>query len=852
LRAFAYRKIPEAGSLFIILAIAVLTGGPAAAADPVDPLKLTRAAIEDGLYELAERRASEFLASAPQSSPGYAEALDLFFQALNRQGKFEAILSASRQQRIPDDKPAIAALLCYWRAAALSGLGKKAEALAELTGFEARHPSSDYRPSSRLLRASILLDCGKTDDALEEMAAFDRDYPSSPWAADNRLKRAEVLESLGRHEEAIAVLEGVQSPPFQPEAAARAACLSARNLFRLGRSEAAVATASQVASNAAVQGDLRAEAYYLLGEIREAQTNLDACLAAFSNGMECASSPGMKRRGAYLTALRLLDGPASESSLQWARNFVAQAPNTEEAQQIELRLASCLLRNGMAAEAEKEYLRYQESYTNAAGLAMAFEGRGWALLSLNRAAEAASDFLKSASLAANPGDKARCLYKAADSSYTNAQYATAASLYDRVVAEHPGSPLAPNAALQAADCTFRTGDADAALLRYEKIIATFAGTDAATEAMLRIGEIQRSQGRHKEALATFERVLQTASNSVAVPRALHNKGMTLHHLFRFSEAKETFEKMVADYPGHPLAEQAFYMRGICDFALGRDDQALSEFAAFLDTFPDSPRAPEILFWMGKYHYNAGNFPEAERILLKLVERNPSGDLADSALLLAGLAASKSKEFVRALSCFNKLVKEYPQSPRIPEARFAQAEAMTELADLTGAILVLDEIILKHPESDLVPAAWGRKGDCQFTLGEKNHKRYEEAIESYRVVRGIAGARSDLALQAEYKIGRCLEKLGRTDQALQQYYEKVMIPYLDELEKGRWHNESSKTWFTRAAFSAADILESRRDWEGAVRMLRRVTEADVPAARDAEDRIRRIKSENWWNFLNSGG
>ena len=197
-----------------------------------------------------------------------------------------------------------------------------------------------------------------------------------------------------------------------------------------------------------------------------------------------------------------------------------------------------------------------------------------------------------------------------------------------------------------------------------------------------------------------------------------------------------------------------------------------------------------------------------------------------------------------------MAKEYPHSEKMAEARFAQADALCELADFSAAILICDEIINKYPESEWVIPAWGRKGDCQFGMGTENPKRYGESIESYRVVADSStnnpNATLDLVLKAEYQIGACLEKLGKTDAAFDAYY-KVVIRYLDEREKGAWPSEAAKAWFTRAAEKAANIMKAKQNWRSTVAILERVVKAGVPAAADAGDQIRKIKADHWWLF-----
>ena len=223
-------------------------------------------------------------------------------------------------------------------------------------------------------------------------------------------------------------------------------------------------------------------------------------------------------------------------------------------------------------------------------------------------------------------------------------------------------------------------------------------------------------------------------------------------------------------------------------------------------------------------------------------------MADDALFWGGMAAAKREDYLRSIELFNRVAKEYPDSRRMAEARFAQADSLCELGRFAAAILVFEEIISKYPESDLIPSAWGRKGDCQFTLGSPDEpERWEESIDSYRVVANSSSAGLDLVLQAEYKIGRCLEKLARAKDALEHYYIRVIVRFLEEREKGAWLNDATKVWFTRAVFNSADVLESRKDWKRLISILERVVEAGVPAAEEARQRIEKIKSEHWWLF-----
>ena len=338
--------------------------------------------------------------------------------------------------------------------------------------------------------------------------------------------------------------------------------------------------------------------------------------------------------------------------------------------------------------------------------------------------------------------------------------------------------------------------------------------------------------------------MKTYTNGAYYDNALFSRGLISYQMLRFPEALGDFERMVEDFGTSRFAEQAYYMRGWCYYMMGRDREALGVCTNFLDQFPDSLWAPEVLFWIGEYEYNHGSYEKAEDRFVRLANEYGTDRLADAALFWAGRAASKLKEYRRAIEHFGRLAKEYPGSPKLPEARDYQGDAVAELGEFPAAILIFEEIITQYRTHAVVNLAWLRKGDCQFTLGAKDPKRFTEAMDSYREVRSSSTATLEQKIQAEYKIGRCLEKAGKPVEAFDQYYTRVVCQYFNDQAAGLERGGQSEVWFTRAAFNAADLMEAQKNWRQSVRILQRVIQANVPAAKDARERIDRIRAEHW--------
>ena len=133
------------------------------------------------------------------------------------------------------------------------------------------------------------------------------------------------------------------------------------------------------------------------------------------------------------------------------------------------------------------------------------------------------------------------------------------------------------------------------------------------------------------------------------------------------------------------------------------------------------------------------------------------------------------------------------------------------------------------------------------LGVEDDARYEAAETAYRAAASQPNAAVDLVLQAEYKIGRCLQKQNRPDDAVDQFYRGVVVRYLEERTRNSTLGEPARIWFGRAARDAADLLEERGEWRKVVSLLERAVSAGAPDEAGLQTRIATIRSQHWWLF-----
>jgi len=520
---------------------------------------------------------------------------------------------------------------------------------------------------------------------------------------------------------------------------------------------------------------------------------------------------------------------------------VAAQSTNALAHEVQLELAQTLLDNGLPDKALLDFQNYLETFTDPAGAARAQHGKGLALFNLGRYNEAAAAFEKAGEGAPSPLEKARNRLYVGNAHVAAGQYKLAIESYARIQTQWPETPLADQAEFQIAECWARLGEP----ARAETLFWDLADKDPdgalTPAALLRIADLELLQGRAATARSLYTDIGR-AYPAPTRARALHGLGLIEYRADRFGAALNYFEQAHNACPTGDVADRALYLGAWCSFRLGQDEQAVTAFRTFVQRYPDSAWAPDALFWVSEYEYNHGRYGPAETGFLTAARRYPQGTIADAALFWAGRAALMQNEFHRANNHFALLIKEYPASIKRPEARFYQAVALCELGQFAAAILIFDDLIKQFPDHELNEIAWFRKGDCQFTLGTEDPTRYDEALSSYQTVLDRPAVTPKARMQAEYKIGRCLEKAGRVPDAFERYMNVVYLYY-----KTTDHRPDDTVWFTRAAFQAAALKEAEKSWRKAAAIYQRIADADVPSSAEAQERIQRLRAEHWLYF-----
>ncbi len=801
-----------------------------------------RAAYEDGLYRLARRRLEDLVEGGPDRRRRTEGALWLarVLLAENQPAAAVEVLAAHGDHI---RSVAMAADYAWVRAQACYALGRLEAAEAELAPVRDLHDEQAVAPQALHLLSRVHAAQGEWDAAREVCALIESRHPERPEGPLAWLDLADALAAAGRPEEARAALEHVETTYAKQNWGERAALKTVELQLAQGERPQAMKLLRTLAANTNLLAETRAQGYQIAAQALAAESNYPAALELIDRGI--AASPDRLRllENQMVKARLLLQAGRLEEGAVLMRSVATQMPDETRAAGLQQGLADELARLGKWAEAIAEYQIWLEAYEGASGTAGVRAGLAWALWAAERFEEAAVQFDQAAAAESDPERVLVLRQKQADAEFASRQYRKAKATYAAVQAAAPeGGDLAGRAQLQQAEAELALGETEAGEIRLLDLSRAKKETEFTRAATMRLGALYEERGALETAMEQYGRLIEGCLDPETCATALLSRGLIRYRMGSFQAALEDFVRIREELPGTRPAAQAMFMRGWCLYLLGRDPEALQVCNQFLADYPGSEFAPDVRFWLGEHAFNHGEYEKAEQRFRSVADDHPGSPRASDALYWAGRAATARQAYLAANEHYNDLMARYPDNPRMAETLLAQGDVLSELGQFPAAILAFHEVIVRFPQSPGAMVAWGRKGDCQYTLGQENPARYEEALLSYRTLQEMAGAPVDLRLQAGYKIGGCLEKMGRAAAALDRYME-VVYTFLQEVDPPA----EATVWFTRAAFGAAALQERAGRWKEAVGIYRRVVDAAVPAAAEARDRMERIRQEHWVLF-----
>ncbi|MBL9079597.1 MAG: tetratricopeptide repeat protein [Planctomycetes bacterium] len=512
--------------------------------------------------------------------------------------------------------------------------------------------------------------------------------------ADRRPEAFQIglgLQQRGLHDEAARYFE--QFLAQQPEHA-----LAAEAHYRLGTSRAergaaepAIEALQNALQKAGADFALRPECRYRLGNLLEARGEHRLAVAQFT-----ALAKEVAPDHYLLAAARFAEGEAMRELGDDAR------------------AAEAFLAAAVAATGERASFRFPALYQ-----------LGFAQLRQNQLGEAAATFAVAADAATDDAGRGECRHLAGDlllrrgdvaaarAAFTAAvqlggEFADDAQLglgfaalqagdgagarreFERVVAEHPQSPLVPKAMLEIARSLYTQGSHGEAATRLQPLLLDGAPDDVRQQARELLGLCELAGGKGEAAVAALQQALSAAA-APDRPRLSFALGEAFANLSRWDDALAAYDAVPAEAPSE-LRGEALYGACFALHSLGRHADSTARARALLALEPPHRLRPQAVFAIAENLFADRDYAGAERQYEMLADDTAHRERAAWKLAwcryLQGDAKAAAARFAALAEQADAAVAE--------EALSMQALALCESGEGDGALALADRYRVRYP------------------------------------------------------------------------------------------------------------------------------------------------------------
>jgi tetratricopeptide (TPR) repeat protein len=555
------------------------------------------------------------------------------------------------------------------------------------------------------------------------------------------------------------------------------------------------------------------------------------------------------------TCIRLNNVNQAKDTLEEIRRSF---PDSQELVQVTTRLAQLQQQMGNHLSAAELYaelvahpkvgpdLRYQ-AWTN----------RARSLVRAGQWQKAVEAFLAGEKAGATALEQSQAVFEAAETADQAQDKKKAAELYGRVASQYAVTALAPEARLRQGAALMAIGEYQAAVTAYESFVTAFPANPQIETAMLWQGVAMRQAAR------SAADSLRAVEFLVSLARASDREDLAVSAFLEAFQAADAAgeldlaaEQLSAVINGFPSSEQlsqALYQRVVIRFRQGRLADARQDAESFLNSFPLLPQAADICILMGDSLAAESKWEEAKKYYLWLVTTQASSPLVPVALYEAAFAARQLQQHDGALALLEQLQGALKLSaangqegakadravpPDYPaKAEMLRGDILSQQGKYAEARLSFASARTLAGDIELGYAALGRQGEMLMALAEANPALLTEAEQCFGIILAAENASAPLREMATYRLAKCLERRGRTQEALDQYLKMYFAYTSAEAETP----PRSWVYFSRCVYDAARILETTGETESlrqAARLYEGLAKAGLPvsaeAARRAED------------------
>ncbi|MCI0336952.1 MAG: transglycosylase SLT domain-containing protein, partial [Acidobacteria bacterium] len=310
------------------------------------------------------------------------------------------------------------------------------------------------------------------------------------------------------------------------------------------------------------------------------------------------------------------------------------------------------------------------------------------------------------------------------------------------------------------------------------------------DALAMIGEAQLALGQTESARSSFEAILLNGSMDDASLRAVTGLDRISEQMsLALTEAERLRRARVYQYNRH-------------------FPEARKHWLILASDFPQSQRRTEVLFQLGRNFFLEGKFAESIKWYNQVHDEFPQTDEGEQGYYYVGHCYQYLNDADRAIARYEEFLKAYPESEYFGYAHLNAIDTMRSAGRPEEALkwAARAQALVKEPF--IVVTA--RFNQAKIRLSQQN---YAAALADFTDLklkklngRGLTGTTN--APEVTYMRGYCLEKLGRFEEAINEYLS------LGELRNGAagyyGRRASERLQALTANLRTKNLIDARRD------------------------------------------
>ena len=557
--------------------------------------------------------------------------------------------------------------------------------------------------------------------------------------------------------------------------------------YALGDYDHAAEHFTAVGSETSVPAAVRAESMFKTGMVYSESGLFDKARAALADTAATFPSSPVAEQARYEQAWAAYHGGKFEEANRLADTFIAKhRDGTWNVGAVYLK-GKCYQSLSKHAEAERVYKGILAAHPSSPFAIRADCQLCWTAYWQSRYDEAATR-AESVAERADAELRGEVLFVHGLARFAQDRFADALERFKTVVAGHPHSKFAPEAAFHYAQCLAELGRHDEAAQAFSRYGSGLPKNSLAAEAQFNAAQQQFLAGEYTAAAARFAKLATDATDTSARRNARFMEGRANQYAGQTETALKAYTAYLESYPAGLDAAEVLYQSGVIWQQQKEDGAAVGAYDKLVAEHPKSRFVSKALRNLGYIHYDNGDMDKAAMAFRGLLDGGSQVALRPDTLVWLANYLYDHKDYTAGRTAYEQYAKAGSAVTKKEFARVRTAECAFKTGDMAAAAAGYRAVIDAAPEGAYSVVAQLGLGSVLLATDQT-----DEAVD--QLARVVEVGDPSAVAEARALLGDAYTKLDNLDEALRSYMMVAMVYDHPELS-------------SRCYIKAADILGKR--------------------------------------------